>query len=372
MRIVIDLTSLADNFTGIERFALNIAEKMVEADEDNTYIFIFKEEVPARLNHLCKRPNIRAIVLPRKNKLWFSQITLYRTLRRIEADCFLFLAFPAPFFLKKKGMVNAIHDLGCWDCPQFMPFKMVAYFRLMYRRAGKVSQYILTVSNFSKRRIEKILEVPSERVHVIYNGIDDGLKAAKERKADIEEVLEKYGISHGKPYLLSLATLEPRKNVEFLLKVYNEMVSEGIDMPELVMAGRIGWKIQKVIKNSISSGAGNRIVFTGFIAEEDLPAIYAHACCFVFPSKYEGFGIPPLEALYMGATVVLSDIAPFREIFRKYAVFFKRDDGEDLKRVLYEICFQAETTKKRHMEEVERKYSYMGEADKLKKILKLC
>lgn len=370
MKIVIDLTALADNFTGIERFAVNITEKLLEKDEINQYILVFKENISERMSSFCQRRNVKYIILPRKNKLWFYQITLFRKLRSIKADYYLFLAFPAPFFFNRQGIVNTIHDLGCWDCPESMPLKMAVYFRVLYRRAAKMSRYILTVSEFSKKRIKEMLKVDETKISVIYNGIDDGLKR-KDFQGNRRNVLEKYGISSDRPYLLSLATLEPRKNVDLLLKAYNHLVSDGVHMPELVMAGRVGWKVQKTIKESLSSEAGNKIIFTGYIEEMDLPIIYSGARCFVFPSKYEGFGLPPLEALYMKAEVVVSDIEPFRELFSGYVTFFKEGDEADLRHVIEEKCIGRDTIKENLVNNIDEKYNYENEADKLRKLMTL-
>lgn len=369
MKIVIDLTSLADNFTGIERFAFNIAEKMIEDDEENQYVLIFKEKVYERIKRLTAKSNVECMILPRKNKLWFSQVTLYRALKGIEADYFLFLAFPAPFFLHKRGIINTIHDLGCWDCPWSMPFKMVLYFRVLYWNARKKSRYILTVSKFSEKRIEEVLGVNGNRILVIYNGVDDSLKRNRTVN-NISVRLKKYGIPDDKPYILSLATLEPRKNVELLLKAYNGLIADGVNMPILVMAGRTGWKIQKVIRDFLSPESGKQVIFTGYIEEEDLPAVYSSARCFVFPSKYEGFGLPPLEALYMGAEVLLSDIAPFKELFDGYVSFFKANAERDLKEALYRECFVKEERISFSVE-IYKKYNYKEEAEKLKAFLLL-
>lgn len=361
MKIAVDLTSLADNFTGIERFALNVTEEMLRQNKSNQYILVFKEEIYGAFKEYEDCPMIDMLVLPRRNKLWFYQITLYGALRKLKADIFFFPAFPAPFFLRKKGMVNTIFDMGCWDCPDAMTGKMACYFRIMYRNAVKHSERIVTISEFSSRRIQKILGVAREKISIVYCAVSDDLY--EEPESSWEKVREVYELPE--KYLLCLSTLEPRKNLQLLLQAFAELIGEGSCEYDLVLAGRKGWKLDEVLGN-IPQTIAQRIHITGYVEEQDLPMLYAHAKLFVFPSRYEGFGIPPLEAMASGVPVLCSDLEVLREVLGEKAEYFRSDDRESLKAALSRCLESGHVFPAREeLITYSRRYSYKSSARQL-------
>lgn len=363
MKIVIDLTSLADNFSGIERFALNTAKELLRLDQKNQYLLVFKGEVYPEFRGYSG--SVEMTVLPVKKKLWFYQVTLCRALKRINADYYLFPAFPSPYFFRKKGIIDTIHDLGCWDCPETMTKKMVLYFRLMYRKAAKHSEKILTVSEFSRRRIQRILKVQPEKIKVVYNGVSENIY--QQGKTNWEQIRGRYHIR--KPYMLCLSTLEPRKNISLLISAYGEMLEETGCRYDLVLAGRRGWKLDKLLDTVFSESRG-RVIITGHVAEEDLPGIYRNAELFVFPSIYEGFGIPPLEAMAAGKPVICSDIEVLRETLGEHAVYFKSDDKESLKTVLCAFMDgKLEVPSPDELMRFSKRYTYKRTAKKIYEIL---
>ena len=335
MKTVIDLTSLADNFSGFERFALNIALELLRQNPNQTFVLVFKGEVYPSFEMYRGKPEVSLVVLPRKDKLWSSQVTLLAALKKIQADCYFFPAFPAPLFFRARGIVNTIHDMGCWDCAKTMPLKMVVYFRMLYRNAARRSAYIVTVSKFSRTRIQKILKVDKKRIKVVYNGVSDDLYQQDEEKWN--GIKKKYHMPDR--YIMCLSTLEPRKNLKLLLQAYKELLESGEAMPPLVLAGRKGWKLDQVL-GKLSCIEKGMVRLTGYVEEADLSLLYKHAEWFVFPSLYEGFGIPPLEAMAAGCKVISSDAEAMKEVLGSHAVYFKNNNKEDLKKVLSE-CVQG-------------------------------
>lgn len=336
-KIVIDLTSLADNFTGFERFALNIAEEFLKQKPEERYVFIFKEEVYSKLKkYIDGNKNVESIILPRKNKLWFYQVTLFLCLKKIDADIFLFPAFPSPFFLRKNGIFNVIHDMCSWDCPKTMATKMVYYFRIMYWNAARVSQGIVTVSEFSKRRIHEILHVKLEKICVVYNGVAENLYETSEQ--EWKRIRKKYNLPE--EYWMCLSTLEPRKNLQLLLKAYIRICEERECPYALVLAGRKGWKMGKIL-DEIPTVYKKKIIFTGYVEDNDLADIYRHSRLFIFPSLYEGFGIPPLEAMAVGCPVLSSDADAMKEVLSGEVEYFQNDNIDSLKEKLI-LCLEKE------------------------------
>ena len=323
MRICVDLTSLADNFSGIERFALSISKELIKNTEHH-WILLFKNSVHKEFSGEAE--NVEKIVINGGNKLIFNQLIVPIKLLGIKADRYFFPAFPAPFFFFNKNAFNTIHDLSCWDCPGSNKKYMIWYFKIMYWKASLCNKKIITVSEFSKGRICKILRVKPENVFVVYNGISDQFNNSELTDEEKKRVEEKYSLP--KEYVLCLSTLEPRKNLRLLLDAYSSLFHEGI-IDEIVLAGRKGWKMEDFLKGYPEEFL-QHVHFTGFVDDEDLPAIYKLAKVFVFPSLYEGFGIPPLEALACGTPVISSDAASMPEVLGNNAVYFINDNKNSL------------------------------------------
>ncbi len=365
--ILVDLTSLAYHLTGLERYAMNLMREVIRQDKTNRYILFFKgevhpffrEEVKEANNdgqngsHLCVRilkKNSQQRKLPvgriTDSKLWVNQISLPFALYKEKADITVFPAFPCPLLYHRKTILTQIADLTCWDAPDTMPAKSRLFFRVMNRHSARVSRKIFTVSKFSAGRIHKKLHIPAKRLAVIYDGIGELFLKADLSLERQKQVREKYNLP--KRYFLSLSTLEPRKNIPLLIRAYRDAAEEitkapkdeeigdrdstdAYDIPALVLAGRKGWKNEELDRIK------ENIIFTGFIDDEDLPVVYHMADTFVFPSLYEGFGLPPLEAVSVGTRVVSSDAASLPEVLGQNAEYFRSGDQEALKDILIRI-----------------------------------
>ncbi len=332
MRTAIDLTALADNFSGIERYALNMARMLLENNKNDAYDLIFKDSVHPDFLPWKDSKNVRFHILKGCSKLFFNQWRLPCFLNRLPADRFLFFAFPMPVLLHKKHVWGTIHDMGCWDCPETMKRQMVWYFRLSYRRMARKAERIITISQFSKNRIREILGVPDEKMILAYCGVSDNFRARAEVPPEYAaEIRAKYHLPD--TYYLCLSTLEPRKNLLFLLRAYLELHRAGVIQTPLVLAGRKGWKVDELLQ-SLDAERTGRVIATGFVDDRDLPAVYRLAKCFLFPSLYEGFGIPPLEAMAQGVPVISSDSSSLPEVLGDAAIYFHSNDAADLKKAL--------------------------------------
>lgn len=346
MRIAIDLTSLADNFSGIERYAMNIAKELIEMDEkeEHTYILLFKRKIHPQLLKYQKKKNVDMRVYKGQNKLLFAQVFLPFHLYGIRADVFLFLAFQGPLLFWHRGIYNMVHDLTCWDCPETMKKHMEWYFKLSIMQALFVSKGIFVNSKFTRDRVIDKFHYKKNKITVAYCGISKVFmdyakssfgKADAEQK-EMEEwlrnrsldVRHKYHLPE--QYLLCLATLEPRKNLPFLVEAYVELLEEGSVEVPLVLAGRKGWKMDEFLER-IETEYRQKIIVTGFIEDEDLPYVYHMADCFIFPSIYEGFGMPPLEAMAVGTMTISSNAASLPEVLGNAAAYFDPYDKEGLK-----------------------------------------
>lgn len=320
MKIAIDLTSLSYHITGIERFALCMSEELLKADKTNQYILIFRDKVYPVYEKYIDGKRIQAKILHGNHKLLFFQIVIPMALYTVKADRYLFFAFPSPILFFNKNIYNTIHDMGRWDCPETGGIHLF-YFKTTESIAIKRAKHIFTVSEFSKQRINELMNIKEDKITVTYNGIAETLV---ESNADFSYVKEKYKLPD--KYIMFLSTLQPRKNLKLLLEAYSEIANQ-VDY-DLVLIGRVGWNIEELLDKYKT---GRRIVFTGFVDDEDVSLIYRHAMCFVFPTLYEGFGIPPVEALAMGTPVLSSDSSCMKEVLRDQAFYFRNNDKKELK-----------------------------------------
>ncbi len=334
MKLVIDLTSLYDHISGIERYAMEITLGMIETHPEIDYILVFKNEIYApfvkRLELLGidynESRNITIDVLrdKYKNRFIFSQLGLTLYLYKTKADAYLFLAFPEPLLFLNKNMITTVHDMSPWDCSETMKTISKWYFRISWRHSFLFCRRILTVSKFSASRIMKLARVAKNRLWLIR----DGVSGRRATSADIEYAKEKYGLPDR--YIMTLSTIEPRKNMSLLVRAYSELMDEGYDLPELVLVGRSGWKNESLF-DKCSKKAMEHIHLPGYIDNEELTGVYGGAELFVFPSIYEGFGMPPLEAMKAGTVIVSSDAASMPEVMGDAAIYLKNNDLEDLK-----------------------------------------
>lgn len=362
MKIVVDLTSLNDNFSGIERYALNISLNLIKQDNTNRYVLLFKNEIHDDFKEYIDNKNIEVRVIKGKNKLFFNQVKLLFELMEIKADKYLFLAFPSPIFFRRKGIFNTIHDLTAFYYPETMNKKSMYYFKYSIINAIKVSERIITVSETSKRDIIK--EFGNINISVIKNGISKVFTTFMYDENKNKYIKEKYNLPDS--YIMSLGTLEPRKNLKILIEAYVEIKKKNIIKEKLVLVGRKGWKFDKLFKNLNIDDIKDDIVFTGFVDDEDLPYIYKNTELFVFPSIYEGFGIPVIEAMYMESKVIVSDIDVMDEVCGESVIKFKNQNIQSLLKNIISVIQNKDQYKSYDINKaIAESYNWTNESKKL-------
>lgn len=367
MKILIDLTSLADNFSGIERYALNISKELIKHDNLSKYILVFKNHIHKEFDEFRNNKNVEFKVVKGKNKLIFNQIILPYHLYSIKADKYLFLAFPSPILFRKKEIINTIHDLTAWDYPDTMKNSSRLYFKASILNAVKISKNIITVSQFSKDRITEMFN--KNQVDIVYNGISNVFLNYNYNEENLSIISEKYKLP--KDYIMCLCTIEPRKNIELLIEAYSELRSENKIQSKLVLVGRNGWKVDNLLKK-VNEKYSDDVIVTGFIEDIELPQIYIKSKAFIFPSLYEGFGIPVIEAMYMGVPIICSNTSSLPEIIGGCGTLFKNNDKNDLKEKIIYVLNQDEQHKEEMIQKAKRRasnFSWINESNKLMKII---
>jgi len=206
------------------------------------------------------------------------------------------------------------------------------------------SDFIITISEFSKNEIIRYLNIDPKKITVIPCAVDHRTYRPDYTEEEKETAKKKYGIPED--YILYLGTLEPRKNIPLLIEAYGLLKKENPDVPKLVLAGKKGWLYDEIFSKVREHCLERDVIFTGYVMQEDSPKLMAGAKLFVFPSKYEGFGMPPLEAMACGTPVVISNSDALVEVTGGAAAVSKIEDADNLKKEMENILGTSELQNK--------------------------
>jgi len=238
-----------------------------------------------------------------------------------------------PFVRGKK--VTTIHDMTLHAYPETVRKKTLWFLRKTLKPSICRADHIVTVSEFSKKEILKYYNVPKDKISVVYCGVDFDRFKPLEDKELLTKVKEKYGID--KEYFLYLGTLEPRKNLVRLVQAYAAAKREKAEFPCLVLAGGKGWMYEEIFRTVQTLGLEQDVLFTGYVADEEVPVLMAGAFAFCFPSVYEGFGMPVLEAMACGTPVLTSKDSSMEEIAGEKTVLVDAMSAEDITKGLVRL-----------------------------------
>lgn len=230
--------------------------------------------------------------------------------------------------LAVRDQVITLHDTAFVDQARTMRWSFAAWYRWLVPRLARRARAIITVSQFSAQRIADYCQVPSEKIHIVPNGVDDRFRQVDESAI----AAARHALALPPRYCLAVATLEPRKNLRRLLAAWR-IAAPQLPGHQLLIAGAAG----HVFRNAGLAEPTPRVTFCGYIEDRWLPALYAGAECFVFPSLYEGFGLPVLEAMAAGAPVVCSSATALPEVAGDAACFVNPLDPESIAAALVQV-----------------------------------
>ena len=321
MRIAIDARKLHDY--GIGTYVRNILRYLGRIDRENEYVLLCR---PADLDSMDKYgDNFRAVAEPSGNYSVMEQVRVPLALKRAGAHVFHAPHYVLPPVLPCPSVVT-IHDCIHLMFPEYLPNKLAyAYARTFMTIAARRSSRVLTVSEASKRDILRFFKIPASKVEVVYNAIDDRFDREPEME-DVMRVRERYQLND--PFLLYTGNIKPHKNVERVIEAYSLLRTRGFDNLKLLI---IGDEISKSphLRRAVHRHQLHRQVrFLGFVPDATLAVLYRLADVFVFPSLYEGFGLPPLEAMASGTPVVTSNVSSLPEVVGDAALLVDPKDAD--------------------------------------------
>ena len=369
MKIGIDISQLVYG-TGVSNYTSQLIRHLLKIDRTNQYILFgsslrSKKKLNQFVESLSEFTNVHAKIFflpPLVLEFLLGRFRLFPIEKFIgEVDIFHSSDWTQP---KVKSAatkkVTTVHDMIAYLFPTSVHPKIVATQKRRLEHVKKEIDVVIADSQTTKDDLVKFLQVDEAKIKVIYLAAASDFKPHDEEK--IREVLEKYKIK--KPYILSVATQEPRKNIQKLIDVMENLIKKRPEL-NLVLTGKYGW------------GPGLRstdnVIWTGYVPQEDLVALYAGCRVFVYPSLYEGFGLPILEAMATGCPVITSNNSSMAEIAKDTAILVDpRSESQIEKAIELVLSLNLENYQKMVRASLERarKYSWTKTARETLKVYK--
>lgn len=329
MRIGIDVSQIVYG-TGISNYTQNLVKNLLEIDKKNEYVLFgsslrsrkklkeFKKSLDEFNNFEMKIVPYPPLLL---EFLW-NRLHLYPIEKFTgEIDVFHSSDWTQPPTSKNTKKVTTVHDLIPYLFPTSVHPKIIAVQKRRLARVKKEVDLIIVDSETTRNDLAKFQNIDSEKIRVIYLAAAPEFRPQDDQKVD--EVLQKYKIK--KPYILSVATQEPRKNIQKLLDVFANIAKTRSDL-YLVLTGKYGW--------GPGLHSGENVIWTGYVPQEDLVTLYSGCRVFVYPSLYEGFGLPILEAMACGAPTITSNNSSMAEIAKDAAILVDPRSDAQLTRAI--------------------------------------
>lgn len=339
-RIGIDVTSALTQDAGIGRYTRELVKAIVVNNNEDEFT-LFSAKLPQdRLVEMSmpSSKNVRYKQIPLTEK-W-----LYRLWYRLKVpisvqnftgplDLFHSPDFVLPPISRKIPTLLTVHDLSFVHYPETFTSALVTYLNRIVPWSIKRATHILADSLSTKEDLVRYWNVPEDKVTVLYSGVGDQFKPVTDPKS-IKRVRKKYGLGND-PYFLAVGTLQPRKNYRMLIRAFRPVTER---FPhKLLIAGGKGWMHDEILDEVKNQELEQRVHVLGFVEEADLPALYSAATIFAFPSLYEGFGLPILEAMACGVPVMAADASCVPEVVGDAGVLLPASDASSWSKAMIEI-----------------------------------
>ncbi|MBC8449011.1 MAG: glycosyltransferase family 4 protein [Chloroflexi bacterium] len=289
--------------TGTENYSLQLIGHLLALGSEHRFRLYCDRMPPAGLFGCGVTPELRVIPFPR---LWTHARLSWEMLQR-PPDVLFIPAHVLPLIHRRRSVVT-VHDLGYLHYPEAHTRWQRAYLQWSTRWNARRSAHLLVDSQATKADLTARYRLPPGKMTVVYPGRDETLRPVTDPAA-LEEVRARYGL--GERYILHVGTLQPRKNLLRLVEAFVQVHRDGL---QLVLAGKRGWLAEPLFRRVEELGLSEAVRFPGYVEDADLPALLSGAACFAFPSLYEGFGFPVLEAQACGTPVVASNVSSIPEV----------------------------------------------------------
>jgi len=344
-KIIVNSRFLTQRITGTQRFAVEISLKLKKLIPNIEFVcpktILYKD--------IAQKLHVKTIGV-NKGHLW-EQLDLLVHLRRNSNSLLVNLVNTAPFLYKNQ--IVTIHDLAFLRHPSWFLKKFYLLYKFLIPKIVKKARKIITVSYFSKKEITNLLNVPSEKIEVVYCGISE--------QFIFNPLIKKEN------YILTVSSLDPRKNLKNLILAFKKLKLKNYKLLIVGSKNKVfsNHAIEQLIKETPN------IEFTGYVSDEELVNLYQRAKLFVYPSLYEGFGLPPLEAMACGTPVVVSNVASLPEVCGDAAYYVNPYEVNDISRGIETVLKDEHLQKELIQRGLERTklFNWEKSAKKVKKII---
>ncbi|NYE56940.1 glycosyltransferase family 4 protein [Carboxydothermus ferrireducens] len=336
IKIAIDGRSLKKISDGISNYTYNFIKYLPDDEKIEWFIF-------SNTENIVLPPEKRKIKIVtskfRIPKAWL-QINVPFLLSKLKIDVFWEPIQIAPI-IKIKGckVVLTVHDLTYKYFPETMTNSNFLNHKLFFTHSLKSADLILTVSHSTKNDILKEFKfIDEKKIEIIYPAVDNKVFYIQNEK--LQNNVKGFNLSD--EYILTVGSFEPRKNLMSVLIAYEELFQKGVKLPKLIMVGGNSWKSEELFRRIENSPIKENIFILGYVSNDDLRRLYNNAICLIYPSLYEGFGLPPLEAMTCGCPVIASNKASLPEVCGDAALYIDPFDIETIKDAIIKISKNKE------------------------------
>ena len=365
-KISLELQWAVGKKTGVGWYIYNIVKELSKSDR-NDYIaefinFMGRHDVKGQIDYDIKIKQNKMLTYTMYNFLTKKLNIRHNLIFGTKSDIYHFFNFTIPKNIKGK-VINTIYDTVFISAPETMGDRKELE---EYKYGAQKSDLIITISESAKNDIIKNLGVNEDKIEIVHPGIDLENYSQKYEKEELERIRKKYNLPS--EYILYLGTIEPRKNIERIIKAFIKYKEKVDDNLKFVIVGKKGWKYENIMK--LIESMGTDIIITGYIDEEDKIPIYKLAQFFAFPSLYEGFGMPVLEAMAAGVPVVTSNVSSLPEVAGDAAILVDPLSEDEIfeayKKIRSDSNYREEMIQKGY--EQAKKYQWKYSAKKLEEI----
>ena len=339
MRVCLDISPALFRPAGIGRYVGALTGALLEHAGENEYVAFHNRAAEAALG--SSFAGMGRLSTPHADKAWRLSILLAHLARLNQDHLFpgIDVFHGADNLLPRVSRIRTVftlHDLAFRLHPDtFTPLNRW-YLRVMIPRFLRAADALLVDSESTRRDAARLYRVPQEKVRVVLPGVKSIFQPVTGR-AHLEKVRSRYALPER--FILHVGTIEPRKNLETLFEALRLLATREV---KLVIAGRKGWFCEEIFARLARLGLESRVVFTGFVPDDDLPALYSLAEVFAYPSLYEGFGLPPLEAMACGVPVLSSNSSSLPEVVGDAAILVAPEDVTGWKEALERLLARPE------------------------------
>jgi glycosyltransferase involved in cell wall biosynthesis len=327
MRIGIDATALPPQPVGAGNYIIQLIRALASLNVNDEFV-IFAHQKGHALINLPEKDSFEWIILEDRNpgsRLIWEQTLFPQLVKKSGVNLLHSLHYTRPMKLPCASVVT-FHDMTFFLYPELHTRAKRLFFPLAIRASARRADALIAVSESTRQDVIRVLGISPEKIITIQSGVDPAFRPINDTVAK-GKIAEKYDLPER--FILYVGLIEPRKNLPMLISAFKRFIDSGKDY-KLVLVGSYGWMYEKLLKQINNLDLEGMIYFTGYVSQEDLPLVYNLSSLFVYPTIYEGFGLPVLEAMACGVPVITTDVSSLPEIVGEAGMLVPVNDVEAL------------------------------------------